>query len=64
MSKEESNELIDMIKSRVVDWAIITEAEKGRLIEIAHKTVSTDLQTSDISPAITEAKKWLEEKKT
>lgn len=63
-SREESDKLIDIIKSRVVDQPIITETENGRLMEISHKTVSTDMHTPDIcSAAVKEAKKWLEEKK-
>ncbi|KAF2302797.1 hypothetical protein GH714_008487 [Hevea brasiliensis] len=62
-SREECDRLTHIIKSRVVDSSITGDLD-GRLNEIPGRTVCSDVDMRDIrSTAITEAKKWLEEKK-
>ncbi|XP_057985518.1 protein KAKU4 isoform X3 [Hevea brasiliensis] len=62
-SREECDRLTHIIKSRVVDSSITGDLD-GRLNEIPGRTVCSDVDMPDIrSTAITEAKKWLEEKK-
>ncbi|XP_050218911.1 protein KAKU4 isoform X2 [Mercurialis annua] len=57
-SREECDRLTSIIKSRVVDSPVID----GRLTEIPDTTVGSDAGLPALT-AITEAKKWLQEKK-
>ncbi|XP_044472167.1 protein KAKU4-like [Mangifera indica] len=58
-SREEFNRLTSTIKSRVVDSPIYGDGEDGRFSELSNKKADNDL----CSAAVSEAKKWLEEKK-
>ncbi|KAJ4835875.1 hypothetical protein Tsubulata_030854 [Turnera subulata] len=63
-SREECDRLTLVIKSRVVESPIPRSTEDGRHISILDRTVSTDVDTPDLrGTAVTEAKKWLEEKR-
>ncbi|EEF34373.1 hypothetical protein RCOM_0204720 [Ricinus communis] len=62
-SREECDRLTYILKSRVVD-SPVTRCIDGRLTEIPDTTIGSDPDLPALcSTAITEAKKWLEEKK-
>ncbi|XP_044464815.1 flocculation protein FLO11-like [Mangifera indica] len=63
-SREEFNRLTSIIKSRVVDSPIFGDAADGRLSELSNRIAGNDVDMPDLcSAAVSEAKKWLEEKK-
>ncbi|KAJ0095231.1 hypothetical protein Patl1_15969 [Pistacia atlantica] len=62
--REEFNRLTHIIKSRVVDSTIFGDAEDARLSDLSNRTAVNDVDMPDLwSAAVSEAKKWLEEKK-
>ncbi|XVE71363.1 hypothetical protein DITRI_Ditri10aG0144500 [Diplodiscus trichospermus] len=64
-SREECDELINIIKSRVVDSPMIRGMGLGRLNETPRKTDGSDVEIHDLcSAAVMEARKFLEEKKS
>ncbi|TKY74641.1 KAKU4 protein [Spatholobus suberectus] len=63
-SREESDRLINIIRSRVVDPANDDDGDK-RLMDIPNRTLGSDTGSPDLlSAAVMEAKKWLQEKKS
>ncbi|XP_031276470.1 protein KAKU4 [Pistacia vera] len=63
-SREEFNRLKSIIKSRVVDSPIFGDAEDRRLSDLSNRTAVNDVDMPDLcNAAVSEAKKWLEEKK-
>ncbi|KAI4337413.1 hypothetical protein L6164_015835 [Bauhinia variegata] len=64
-SREECDQLIKIIRSRVADSATNEDGGEKRPSEISNRTLGSDANTPDIcSAAVLEAKKWLKEKKS
>ncbi|KAK0571459.1 hypothetical protein LWI29_016323 [Acer saccharum] len=64
-SREECDRLIRIIKSRVIDSHMIGDAENKSLSELPRGIVDSDSNMPEFcSAAVTEAKKWLEKKKS
>ncbi|KAK2658209.1 hypothetical protein Ddye_004742 [Dipteronia dyeriana] len=64
-SREECDRLIRIIKSRVIDSHMIGDAENKSLSELPSGIIDSDSNMPEFcSAAVTEAKKWLEKKKS
>ncbi|KAI9192484.1 hypothetical protein LWI28_023518 [Acer negundo] len=64
-SREECDRMIRIIKSRVIDSHMIGDAENKSLSELPRGIVDSDSNMPEFcSAAVTEAKKWLEKKKS